>query len=80
MKRNILESEKIYRRVRDFVTIIPSEILAYLRVSLSTPKAIDSLRIQIKKGIGMTSIEYKDWRYSFWYGEKEFYELMRQVL
>jgi len=78
--RNIQKAEKIYRRVRDFVSILPLDILASLRVYLSTPSCIDSLRKRIKKGIGISCIECNNWKYSFWYGEKEFDELMRQVL
>jgi hypothetical protein len=81
MKRPIAETEKIYDRVKDFIRAVPSEVLASLRVDMLRPKFIDHLRGSIKKDIGMTTISHKElkWCYSFWYGEKELYELIRQL-
>lgn len=82
MKRKTTESENAYRRVRDFIKDIPSEVLASIRVEFTKPKVIDHLNAQIKRGIGITSVEHKNTkiRYSFWYGEMEFSEFLRQVL
>lgn len=82
MKRKITNSEDIYNRVREFVTEIPSEVLASIRVEFTKPKVIDSLLKQIKRDIGITSITHKNtkWRYPFWYGEPEFNEFLRQIL
>jgi hypothetical protein len=82
MKRKITTSEDMYRRVRDFVTQVPSEVIASLRVEFTKPKVIDSLLKQIRREIGITSITHKEtqWHYSFWYGEPEFNEFLRQIL
>lgn len=81
MKRKITEAESAYRRVRDFLAEIPSEVLASLRVEFTKPSIIDPLLAKIKEGIGMTAIENKEgWRYPFWYGEIEFNEFLRQLL
>ena len=82
MKRKITTAEDIYRRVRDFVSEIPSEVLASLRVEFTKPRVIDPLLKQIKREIGMTSITHKEtnWHYCFWYGEPEFNEFLRQIL
>jgi hypothetical protein len=79
--RKISESEKIYHRVKDFIKILPSDVLASIRIHLSNPKEIDFLIKKIRKEIGLTSIRHKDgWSHCFWYGEKEFNELMRQLI
>ena len=82
MKRKVTDAEGMYNRVRKFVTEVPCEVLASLRVEFTKPKVIDSLLKQIRREIGMTSIEHKTtgWRYSFWYGEVEFNEFLRQIL
>ena len=80
MNRKILEGEKIYRRVRDYITSLPSEVLANLRIYLTNSETIDYLRKQISKDIGITLIENQTYMYSFWYGEKELYELLRQII
>jgi len=82
MNRTITEAEKIYNRVRDFVKSLSNEELASIRIHLSDPKVIDYLRAKIKKGIGQTAIENNkfDFRYSFMYEEKEFDELIKQLL
>lgn len=61
---------------------IPCEVLASLRVEFTKPKVIDSLLKQIRREIGITSITHKDtgYYYSFWYGEPEFNEFLRQIL
>ena len=82
MKRKITESEDVYRRVREFINEIPSEVLASLRVEFSKPKVIDSILKQIRRGIGDTRIEHRTsgMSYSFGHGEMEFNEFLRQVL
>lgn len=82
MNRIITEAEMIYNRVREFVIALSPEELASLRVHLSDPKVIDYLRAKIKKGIGQMAIESTkfDLRYSFMYNEKEFFELIRQII
>lgn len=82
MKRKITESEDAYRRVRDFIMMVPSEVMASIRVEFTKPKVIDSLRKQIKREIGITRIEHKasGIGYSFWHDEMEFNEFLRQTL
>jgi hypothetical protein len=81
LKRFISDSEKVYERVKRFVNLLPTEIVASLRVEFCKPKVIDSLRSRIKREVGTTVIEHKDgWSYSFMYGELEFNEFMRQLL
>lgn len=81
MKRLITDSEKIYERVSTFIKLLPSHIIASLRIDFCNPKAIDSLRVRIRRGIGITAIEHKEgWRYSFMYGETELNELIRQLI
>ena len=82
MKRHMSEAEKIYNRVRSFIQDMPLDILASLRVMVSDPFFVDHLRKRIKAGIGTTAIEDKKetWYYSFWYGEKELYEFIRQLI
>jgi hypothetical protein len=82
MKRPILTQEKIYTRVRDAIKSFPPEVIASMRVALSSPKVIDHLREKTREKIGIILFEHKktSYQYSFWYGEKELYELMRQIL
>ena len=80
MNRTISEGETIYRKVRDFITSLPLDILAYLRIYLTNPENLDDLRKRIQKGIRTTLLETQDYIYSFWYGEKELYELLRQII
>lgn len=80
MKRFISDSEKVYERVKRFIDLLPSEIVASLRVEFCKPKVIDSLRSSIKREVGIAVIEREGWSYSFLYGELEFNEFMRQLL
>jgi hypothetical protein len=82
MKRKITDSEDAYRRVRDFIKSIPSEVLASLRVEFTKPKVIDAHLKHIKKRIGITRITHNATGigYSFWHDEMEFNEFLRQIL
>lgn len=80
MKRFISDSEKVYERVKKFIDLLPTHIVASLRVEYCKPKVIDSLRSSIKREMGITVIERKEWSYTFMYGELEFNEFMRQLL
>lgn len=82
MKRKVSDAEDAYNRVRAFVSVIPPEILASLRVEFTKPTIIDALLKKIKKEIGLVTIEHKEsnWQYCFWHGELEFREFLKQVL
>jgi hypothetical protein len=66
--------------VRKFLTEIPSDVLASLRVEFTKPKVIDALLKQIKQKTGIIRIERHKWCYSFWHGETEFNEFLKQLL
>lgn len=82
MGRTITEAEKIYTRVRSFVTSLSNIELSSLRRHITKPVTMDYLFKRIRKEIGCTAIENEELkiRYSFLYGEKEFTELLKQIL
>ena len=82
MDRTLSESEKIYTRVKQFLNAIPDDVRASLRVQLRTPKYHDSLRKSILRNQCMVSFEHDESGYGhhFWYGVKEFDEMVRQII
>jgi hypothetical protein len=82
MNRTTTEAEKIYIRVRSFVISSSSQELSSLRRYITQPTVMDYLFKRIRKEIGCTAIENDELkvRYSFLYGEREFSELIRQIL
>jgi len=77
--RKILEAEKKYIRIRDFLGMIPLDVYASLRNYILKSRVLDSLFERIRKGF-CVSLEFKDeWQFCFW-DEDDLHELLKQII
>lgn len=69
----------VYERVKLSLAERPSEEIASMRVAIVKPSFLDYMRKRLQTN-SVINITHKDWYYGIFYGEKELFELLRQLL